>query len=126
LQLKCQRSSEGPRARTPQALLFPQKRLRSHQTVLGHRARPAFRPTGSVPAGALYANGVQLAQPGEMRNTFITERDGQWIVTLMELGGSRRQEYVCDSLALAKRWALLLGSPMRSNERPLIKGQPVA
>lgn len=61
-----------------------------------------------------------------MRNTFITERDGQWIVTLVELGSSRHQQYFCDSQALAKRWALLLGNPVRSSERPLKQGQPAA
>ncbi len=62
-----------------------------------------------------------------MRNTFITERDGQWIVTLVELGETRCQQYFCATLAIAKRWALLLGGAPRANDRPLNnRGQPAA
>jgi hypothetical protein len=50
-----------------------------------------------------------------MWNTFITESSGQWIVTLQLSNGSC-QRYHCDSIALARRWARLLGGPVRTRE----------
>ena len=43
-----------------------------------------------------------------MRKTIITEVGGQWVVSV-EAKDGRRQEYVCETLVLAKRWARLFG-----------------
>lgn len=47
-----------------------------------------------------------------MRNVKITEESGLFVVTLQQSGGAP-QRYYCDSAALARRWALLLGGPVR-------------
>lgn len=58
-----------------------------------------------------------------MHSTFITEVRGQWVVTLEQQG--RRQEYICETLTLARRWALLLGAPIRQHHQSNVKAQPV-
>lgn len=60
-----------------------------------------------------------------MRNIFITEERGQWVVTL-QLSGGRRQRYSCDTLPLARRWVVLLGGPVRRYEPRLNQAQPAA
>ena len=51
-----------------------------------------------------------------MRKTIITELRGQWVVSV-EVKGRRQQEYVCETLALARRWALLFGLPPRAQTK---------
>ena len=60
-----------------------------------------------------------------MRKTIITELRGQWVVSV-EVKAGRQQEYICETLALAKRWALLFGVPPRAQPRPTLTAQPEA
>ncbi len=60
-----------------------------------------------------------------MSKTIITEVRGQWVVSV-EVKDGRRQEYVCETLVLAKRWALLFGVPPRAQPRSTIRAQPEA
>ena len=57
-----------------------------------------------------------------MRKTIITELRGQWVVSV-EVKGRRQQEYVCETLALARRWALLFGLPARAEAKSALKAQ---
>lgn len=60
-----------------------------------------------------------------MRKTIITEDRGQWVVSV-ELNEGRPQEYFCETLALARRWALLFGLPPRPQVPSALKAQPEA
>ena len=57
-----------------------------------------------------------------MRNITVTEEDGLWVVTLKQTELDRPQKYYCDSSALARRWALLLGGPVKES----VKSQSAA
>ncbi len=57
-----------------------------------------------------------------MRNTIITEVRGQWVVSVEQPEG-RAQEYFCETLRLARRWALLFGLPPRPQPKPAVRAQ---
>ena len=47
----------------------------------------------------------------------VTEEAGLWVVTLKQTEFERPQKYYCDSATLARRWALLLGGPVKETVR---------
>ena len=57
-----------------------------------------------------------------MRNITVTEENGLWVVTLKQSELERPQKYYCDSSTLARRWALLLGGPVKET----VKAQSAA
>lgn len=44
-----------------------------------------------------------------MRTITIAEVSGQWVVTVRQAGVEQPQHYFCESAAITKRWAALLG-----------------
>jgi hypothetical protein len=94
-----------------QALLFPQKPL---------RARRVRKPRSD--GNASLNGGVSIAHREAMRNITVAEENGLWVVTLKQSGLDRPQRYYCETSALARRWALLLGGPVKET----VKAQSAA
>ena len=60
-----------------------------------------------------------------MRKTVITEFRGQWVVSVEQHAGPR-QDSICETLALARRWARLFGAPLKVQANSALKAQPEA
>ncbi len=60
-----------------------------------------------------------------MRTAVITEIRGQWVVSVEQHAGPR-QDFICETLALARRWARLFGAPPRVQASSALRAQPEA